>query len=167
MGDVNLSPPNGYYYCADVNAGGDFTINGVRLNNCAEGIRISGADDLNVWMLHSNEEGLKILPRAVRGTIYLYPAEKIVTKTVEKIVEKNVPLETTKYVVPPEIQEKLANCEKTVAALVKKKSELENRLNELEAKAEQTNRESLETPWNEFLALGAVALGIGYLLGRI
>ena len=167
MEDVNLSPPNGYYYCADVNAGGDFTINGVRLNNCTEGIRISGADDLNVWGLHSNEECLKILPRAVRGTIYLYPAEKIVTKTVEKIVEKNVPVETTKYVVPPEIQEKLANCEKTVAALVKKKSELENRLNELEAKAKQTNRELTETPWQNYVAIIVIGLGAGYLLGRM
>ena len=69
--------------------------------------------------------------------------------------------------IPPEIQEKLANCEKTVASLVKKKSELENRLSELEAKAQQTNKETPETPWQNYVAMIVVGLGVGYLLGRM
>ncbi len=165
--DVNMNPPEGYYYCADINAGGDVTINGAGLNTCAEGMKISGADDLNVWKLYSKSEGLKILPGAVRGTIYLNPAEKIVTKTVERVIEKNVPVETVKYVVPAEIKEKLSNCEKTVATLVKKKSELESKVSELEARAEQTNKENAETPWQNSVAIVVTGLGVGYLLGRM
>ncbi len=165
--DVNMNPPEGYSYCADVNAEGDVTLDGVHVRDCDEGIRISGANDLNVWRMYSESGGVKILPGAVRGTIYLHPVEKIVTKTVERIVERNVPVETIKYVIPPEIQEKLANCEKTVASLVKKKSKLENRLSELEGKVERTNRENAETPWQNYVAMIVVGLGVGYLLGRM
>ncbi len=165
--DVNLSPPEDYRYCADINAEGDVLLDVVTLRNCTEGIKISRADDLNVWGVYTESEGVKILPGAVRGTIYLNPAERIITKTVEQVVERNVPVETVKYVVPAEIREKLSSCESTVAALVKERSELKNKISELEAQAEQTNKENAETPWQNYVALAIIGLATGYLLGRM
>ncbi|NPA77139.1 MAG: hypothetical protein GXN93_05310 [Candidatus Diapherotrites archaeon] len=167
--DVNMVG-NGYYiYCADVNAGGDVTIDDVNVAGCPYGVLIRGADDLNAWSIYSGEHtvALKILPGAVRGTTYVHAALMPVVKTVTKIVEKNVPVQETVYRVPPEIYEKLKSCEKSVAALAKQRTELLNKINELESEVSRTNSQEVQTPWINIVGAAVAALAVGYLLGRI
>ncbi len=166
--DVNAEGDGHYNYCIDVNAGGNVTVNGLNVSGCDYGIHIRGASELNLWKITAGKNTVAVLVagKDVRGNILINPVERIVEKTIVKTVEKNVPVPVTKYVVPPELAEKIQACERNVKALVAQKKVLEEKLSETEAKL-PVNEQAGGGAWENSLAVAVAGLAVGYLLGRI
>ncbi len=166
--NVNISLPEGWKYCIDVNAEGDVTLIDTNVSGCDYGVYVEWADELNIWSVYTGGKttAVHFEPENVND-VYMNPVRVVVEKIVEKNVERNVPVQEIVYRVPPEIQKDLDSCRELVGILQKKKNDLENRVAELTVKL--ADAEKARTYPDMWVVVGVALLGIavGYLLGRM
>ena len=166
--NVNISLPEGWKYCIDVNAEGDVTLVDTHVSGCDYGTYVERADELNIWSVYTDGKttAVHFEPENVNG-VYMNPVRVVVEKVIEKTVERNVPVQEVVYRVPPEIQKDLDSCRELVGILQRKKSDLENRVAELTVKL--ADAEKVRTYPDMWVVVGVALLGIalGYLLGRM
>ncbi|GEM_PF-4404848 len=155
-------------YCFYVNTDGDFKAEDVNLSSCPQGILIVRASDVNIWSVEpANAAAITIENNAQFQTLTIGPVVRYIVKTVEKPVEIRVPVEKIVYKTPPDLQQKIEGCEKTVAELSTEKAKLENRCTELEAELTTLRKSLQQQPIMEGVSAAVAGIVLGYLLARI